>query len=297
MMSVLPEPIRHGFHPPAMSTVEFRQLRDLVYRSAGIHLNESKRALMIARLSRRLQELGLSSFADYYEVVSRDESGELTTMLDQICTNETHFFREPEHFRLLRELVAPELRKEAEARARPRRVQVWSAGCSTGQEPYSLAMTLLDCLPLSEGWEHQVMATDLSTKVLAAARAGVFSIGKVEEIPLEYRKRFMLRGVAEQAAKMKAGPEIRGVVRFARLNLNEDLPSSFGPFDVIFCRNVLIYFDAESRRRVIERLLSRLRPGGYLFFGHAEALNALPKGMRSVGPNAYALQPEGRGRA
>jgi chemotaxis protein methyltransferase CheR len=268
----------------ALADREFEAFQRLVHTEAGIWLAPVKRALLVGRLARRLRELGLTSYGEYYERVVADPA-EKVRMLDAICTNETHFFREPRHFEFLSERVFPEWRAAADAGRRPRRVRVWSAACSTGEEPYSIAMTLLTAFPT--GWDLQVLATDLSTKVLDRARSGVFPIQKAAEIPEPYRKAFMLRGFGAHEGEMKAGPEIRALVSFDRVNLNgEDWPR--GPFDLVFCRNVLIYFERAAKVRVVDRLLDRLDPAGYLFLGHAESLGGLAR-TRAVIPTVYAL--------
>jgi chemotaxis protein methyltransferase CheR len=167
-------------------------------------------------------------------------------------------------------------------------VRAWSAACSTGEEPYSLAMSLLARFPPETGWQVEVAATDLSTKVLRAAQAALWPIEKADDIPMRHRKAFMLKGTGTQAGKMKAGPEIRNLVSFDRLNLNDDIYPVHGPFDFIFCRNVLIYFDLPSKTRVVTRLLDHLAPGGYLFLGFAETATGINDQLVSVGPNVYA---------
>jgi chemotaxis protein methyltransferase CheR len=266
----------------------FGKFRDLIYREAGIALTDGKKSLLISRLSGRLRELGLGTFDDYYRLVenpaSLDERGRL---LDRICTNETHFFRDPRQFQFLNDHAFPFMEAEAGRRG-SRRVRAWSAACSTGEEPYSLAMAMRHRFPSSAGWQVEVQATDLSNKVLAIARAGMWSMDKSTDIPLNYRKEFMLRGTGSQAGKMKAGPEIRDVVSFARLNLNDPVYPVNGVFDLIFCRNVLIYFDHQSKAKVVDRLMSHLAPGGYLFLGYAETTATITDRLESVGPNVYA---------
>jgi chemotaxis protein methyltransferase CheR len=265
---------------------EFRLFQALIQREAGIHLSEAKKVLVEGRLARRLRELGLD-FADYYGLVETDPQ-EKVRMLDCICTNETHFFREPRQFEFLETHVFPEWRARAEAGTMARRVRVWSAGCSTGEEPYSVAMAFLARFPPSSGWEIEVVATDLSTKVLDRAQAAVWPIDKAKEIPDSYLKAFMLRGTGPEEGRMKAGPLVRSRVRFQRLNLNAEPFTFAGGFDLILCRNVLIYFDATSKARVVGRLLERMEPGGYLFLGHAETVTGLGARTRSVGPTVYA---------
>jgi chemotaxis protein methyltransferase CheR len=272
---------------PRISAREFALFRDLIHRESGIFLSDAKKALVVGRLGRRLRELGLSSLGAYYRLLAEGDELERVRMLDCICTNETHFFREPRQFEFLERQVFPEWAARAAAGAMPRRVRAWSAACSTGEEPYSLAMTLLAHFPPSSGWTFEILASDLSTRALEQASAGLWCIDKAKEIPERYLKDFMLRGRGPQEGVMKAGPEIRSLLRFQRVNLNEERCPVPGPFDVVFCRNVLIYFDVASKARVVDRLMDQLTPGGYLFLGHAESLAGLSDRGRSVGPTVY----------
>lgn len=272
----------HASELVPMSDRELRGFRELVYRECGIHISEHKRELLTARLSRRIRSLGMVRFGEYLALVERD-SRERVEMLDRIVTNETRFFREPKQFEFLETQVLPRWRAEAEKHARTRRVRVWSAGCSTGQEPYSIAMTLLAHL---EGWDIDVLATDLSGRALGQAMAGVWPAEKADEIPEKYLKTWMLRGVRSQEGRMTATGEARAVIRFQRLNLHDELPQ-LGMFDLIFCRNVLIYFDLESRTKAVTRLLSRLAPDGFLFLGHSESLLSSGLRLRPMAPSVY----------
>ena len=261
---------------------EFGKFQALINREAGIWLAPVKKALLVGRLGRRLRELGIASYGEYYERVVGDEV-ERTRMLDAICTNETQFFREPRHFEFLSQRLLPEWRAQADAGRRPRRLRMWSAACSTGEEPYSVAMALLDAF---SGWDLEVLATDLSTKVLAKAEAGVWPLERSKQIPRPLLEAYMLRGYGAQAGLMKAGDEVRRVIRFARVNLaTEAWPE--GPFDLLFCRNVLIYFDRETKLRVVNRLVDRLGPDGYLFLGHAESLTGFTDRTRAVMATIY----------
>lgn len=262
----------------------FRGFAALIYREAGIHLSDAKQALLVGRLSRRVQALGLRGFREYLDRVQHD-AAERLEMLNCIATHETHFFREPNHFTLLRERVLPQWLAAAAAGQRARTMRVWSAGCSSGEEPYSLAMLLRDLLP---DWSIDILATDLSTRVLEKAREALWPIKKADEIPGPYLRRFMLKGTRAQIGTMTAGDEIRSLVRFERLNLNDEAYAVQGRFDLIFCRNVLIYFDTESKRRVIGRLLQQLTPDGLLFVGHAESLNGVTDAVRCVVPTVYS---------
>jgi len=272
----------------AISDREFILYRKLIYSKAGIWLSPTKKAFLEARLSRRLRELGMDSFQAYYQYVTQNPDGsELEQLLDRVSTNETHFFREPRQFEFLEQQIFPDWKAQGDSGLRPRRIRVWSAGCSTGEEPYSLAMILLDHFPRGSGWEIEIIATDLSSRVLKSAQKAVWSIVKAKEIPQSYLKRFMLKGTGSQQAYMKAGTEIQAIIRFQQLNLNDDHYAVPEPFDLIFCRNVLIYFDAASRARVVYRLVNRLAPGGFLLVGHAESLNGVSDRIRHVRPTIY----------
>jgi len=268
-----------------LTTRDFRRFQALVQSEAGIFLSDQKRALLVGRLSPRLRALELASFAAYYDRVWSDRE-ELVRMIDALCTNETHFFREPKQFAFLEQQILPAWRAAAEGGARAKHVRVWSAGCSTGEEPFSIAMSLSWHLP---DWSIDILASDLSTKVLERAAAGIWPMERAEEIPPHYRKTFMLRGRGAQEGKMAARPELASAIRFARINLNDESYPVTGRFDLVFCRNVLIYFDAPSKRRVIDRLLDRLDPAGFFFLGHSESLNHVER-VRAAGPTVYALK-------
>jgi chemotaxis protein methyltransferase CheR len=273
-----------------MSDREFALFQSLIYREAGIHLAPVKKSLLVGRLSRRLRELGLHSFAQYFALV--DEGGdpsERIVLFDRVTTNETRFFREPAQFEWLQRHALPRWRAEGERGLRPRRLRAWSAGCSTGEEPYSLAMVLRHHLPPSEGWEVEVLATDLSTRVLKAAQDAVWPLHRASEIPPRFLEGCMLRGVREQKGRIKVAPETRALVRFARLNLEKDPLPPPRSFDLVLCRNVLIYFSAESRGRAVDRLLDRVAPGGFMLLGHAESLHGITGRARPVAPSVYAV--------
>jgi chemotaxis protein methyltransferase CheR len=275
---------------PEPTDGDFDSLRALILKHAGIHLNESKKALVYGRLARRVRELGLATFGEYHRRVTEDDE-ELVELLDRITTNETHFFREPHHFEYLERVVVPGLVADADAGLRARHVRVWSAGCSTGEEPYSVAMTLLERLPPSAGWSIDIVATDLSTRVLDVAHGATWPIARAGEIPEALLKRHMLRGIGARAGLLRASPQLRAMVRVERLNLNEDeFPA--GPFDVVLCRNVLIYFHPVRRLQVLERLLDTLAPCGLLFVGHAESVHGLAARAQCVSPTIYQRRVE-----
>jgi chemotaxis protein methyltransferase CheR len=270
-----------------MTDAEFGRFRLLIERETGIHVSDAKYALLVSRLGRQLRRLGLESYDQYYEAVTSESGNEKQIFIDAVCTNETSFFREPRQFEFLRNECIPLWRHQADTGRRPKQLRFWSAACSTGEEPYSLAMVFSDLLPVSDGWDVKIVATDLSARALDAARTGVWTISRSKDIPHEYLRRFMLRGVRERSGTMSAGPELRALITFGRLNLASDSDDLAMRFDAIFCRNVLIYFDGRVRSEVVKRLLQRLAPGGYLFLGHAETLNGLEGIPRTAIPNVY----------
>jgi chemotaxis protein methyltransferase CheR len=293
---VIAEPV-HAGAPPAPrppTDREFAGFSALIERETGIHLVPAKKALLTARLIQRVRELGLDSFGAYFDRVASGDRDEVVRMLDRISTNETAFFREPHHFDYIRERLVPRWIADARAGRRPKRIVAWSAGCSTGEEPYSLAMTLLDALPVSEGWDISITASDLSTRVLAHAQAATYRAERVAPVSEPMRRRYLLRGVGSQEGNVRVTPEVRARVRFARINLLTE-GSGAADCDLVMCRNVLIYFRADTRTEIVGRLTSRLVRGGTLFLGHAETLPAATSLLRGVMPTVYE-RVDGRAR-
>lgn len=270
--------------PLTLHDDEFELFAALVYRETGMRLTEVKKPLIVGRLSSRIAKLGLRSFAQYYRLV-RENADEMTEMLDRLTTNETSFFREEKQLEFLADRGFAHFLSAAQEGARPRRVHAWSAACSTGEEPYTLAMLLLAHFP--QDWDLSVLASDLSTRALERARAAIYPLDGIRTVPEPLLKRFMLKGVGERAGSARVGPEARGLVSFSHRNLNDPATYPTGPFDLILCRNVLIYFDAASRHAVIDRLLDRLVPDGLLLVGHAESLTGSTARLRAVFPTVY----------
>ena len=256
---------------------EFAQFRDMIYSIAGITMSPAKKQLISSRLAKRLKHHSLSSYGDYFHLISSHHGkAELQIAVDALTTNETHFFREPKHFDFLRQQVIP-------ARKAGRGLRIWSAACSSGEEPYSIAM-MLDELLGKEPWE--VLASDISTHVLEKARNGLYPAERIPEIPKNYLSRYCLKGVGENDGTMLIEPSLRERVRFMQHNLTET-PAKLGEFDVIFLRNVMIYFDQETKRQVVSQLLPLLRPGGYFLVGHSESLNGVTTDVQLVVPAVY----------
>lgn len=266
----------------------FEQFQRLIYSETGIWLANSKKALLCGRLAKRLRALHLETLADYHQLVSQPEQHlERMQMIDCITTNETHFFREPKHFEFLSQEIVPRWRARVQQGLRSKTIRVWSAGCSSGEEPYSLAMLLADELPVDRGWDVQILGTDISTRVLAKARKGIYRIERSSDVPKVLLHRFMLKGIATQEGQMKVSQEIQQKVQFTRLNLSQG-PFPFGAaFDLICCRNVLIYFDNESKRKVVNNLAKCLSPDGLFLIGHAENLSGISLSLRSLAPTIY----------
>jgi chemotaxis protein methyltransferase CheR len=263
--------------PDAISDHEFAQFQRFIFEAAGITMAPSKKALVSGRLSKRLQHHRVQSYGDYFKLLSSgQEPGEMQLAVDLLTTNETYFFRENKHFDLLRKVAQ-------EARGRSQPLRVWSAACSTGEEPYSIAMVLADVLE-DRPWE--ITATDISTRVLQKARYGHYPMERTGNIPRDYLQRFCLKGMDQYAGTLLVQRALRKRVQFLEMNLNTALPQ-LGSFDVIFLRNVLIYFSADTKRQVVARVAQLLKPGGYLFIGHSESLNDINNDVAMVAPSIY----------
>jgi len=272
-------------HKPNLAAVvlqekECAQFSDLIYRSAGINMSPAKKPLVTSRLAKRLKHYELSSYGEYFQMItSANGKAELQMAVDLLTTNETHFFREPKHFDFLRQRILPQ-RKPGKT------LRIWSAACSTGEEPYSIAMQLDEVLG---GAPWEIVASDLSTRVLEKARAGLYPMARMPEIPKYYLSNYCLKGTGTQEGMLLIERKLRERVQFMQHNLTE-APPKLGEFDVIFLRNVMIYFDQDTKRQVVSRLLSLLRPGGHFFVGHSETLNGINEDMRLVQPSVY-LKP------
>ncbi len=271
----------------ALSNQLFHQFSQLVYQQCGINLHEGKRELLQARLNKRLRATGAHSYKDYYKLITSPNSeAEMIQFLDCISTNLTYFFREPKHFEFLHDVAIPELLVSKRS-SRNVRIRLWSAACSTGEEPYSLAMSLLPQLNEAERKDFRILATDISTRVLDIARKGFYTNDRVQKVPADLRyKFFQKRDGGNGESYFEVAPILKQTVVFRRLNLKESFPFS-GPFDYIFCRNVMIYFDKKTQQDLIQKMAGYLAPGGYLFVGHSESLTGLQHPLKYVRPSVY----------
>lgn len=265
--------------PPAgdlrLSDRDFEKFRRMIHGIAGISMSAAKKPLVCGRLVKRIRQHGMRSYGDYFELLMREKQ-ELQIAVDLLTTNETYFFREPSHFEFLREALRPAPRQRAPAR-------VWSAACSSGEEAYTIAMVLADTLG-ERPWE--VLASDISTRVLERARTGHYLMRDAARIPRPLLAKYCLQGIGSQDGTFIIDAPLRARMQFRQVNLNASLPT-LGEFDAIFLRNVMIYFDLETKRQVVGRILAALRPGGHFIISHAENLNGVTHALQMVTPSVY----------
>jgi chemotaxis protein methyltransferase CheR len=266
------------------SDADFRSLAQFAYAHAGIALADSKRNLIYSRLSRRLRALGQTTFKEYRDYLAENES-ELENFINAISTNLTKFFREAHHFDHFRTHVAVPFVQEAHGRS-GQRLRVWSAGCSTGEEPYTIAVVLKREIRNPADHDVRILATDIDTNVIAKGAAGEYPVSSIDEVPKTYREYFQPVGGDPNAAEIVMGDEVRSLISFARLNLMEPWPFR-GRFDAIFCRNVMIYFDGPTKSKLVDRFTQQLKPGGWLYIGHSESLIGSHPGLQLVGRTVY----------
>lgn len=281
-MQELPESF--GLTYRQLTDVQFQKFSALVYEKAGIYLKPEKKELLNARLGKRLRALGLDSFKEYYEYLMRDASGdELVQMIDVVSTNFTSFFRESSHFDLLLNRTLPEL---IASDRRKREISLWSSACSSGEEPYTMAMVVAGFLEQHPGWTFRLMATDISTKVLAQAQRGIYPDDRIAKVPSLYLKRYFQKGVGNSAGYVKVKETLRRHMTFSRFNLMHEFPWR-EELDIIFCRNVMIYFNRETQQELVAKFHRALVPGGYLFIGHSESIASLKHEFTQVDATAY----------
>ena len=274
----------------AFSDADFAVIAKRAQADFGLHLTVVKKDLVYSRLTKRLRQLALPDFASYCRLIeAADSADERMHMLSALTTNVTHFFREGHHFRTLREQVLPPLIAAARAGGR---LRIWSAGCSAGQEPYSLAVTLLELCPEAARLNIKILATDVDPVIIARAKAGVYDTEELKALPDAARRDHT---APAGAGKFQIGPKPRDLISFGELNLMQDWPIK-GPFDVIFCRNVAIYFDKDTQARLWGRLGDLLATGGYLFIGHSERVTGPAEGcLTATGVTTYRKVPAQRG--
>jgi chemotaxis protein methyltransferase CheR len=269
-----------------ISNADFGRLRTLIYTQSGINLNVDKKTMLELRIKRRLKSLELTSFSDYCEYLfgHQGQREEMVQFLDVVTTNKTDFFREPDHFDYLVQKALPDIlaRNGCE-----RSVMVWSAGCSTGEEPYTLAMVMNEFGQTHPGFHFRVLATDISTEVLAKAKMGVFSEEVVRPVSADLRRKYFMRSRDRNSNLLRVVPELRQMIEFRRLNFMDSDYGLAEKVDVVFCRNVIIYFDRDTQEQILQKLTHNLLPGGYAFVGHSEALHGMDLPLEPVAPALY----------
>jgi len=270
----------------ALATADFEKLRSLILDECGISLGREKKTMLEIRLKRRLRSLNLSSYTQYcgYLFAHETRKQELVHLIDVVTTNKTDFFREPDHFGYLVEKALPVLNRE---NGTARRCEIWSAGCSTGEEPYTLAMLLSEYAQSCPGFRFHILATDVSTTVLDKARLAVFRSNGIAPIPPEMRRKYLMRGREPGSDLVRVVPELRAHIEFRRLNFMDRDYGLSGLREIIFCRNVIIYFDRATQIRILRKLLAHLSPGGYFFSGHSESLQNMDLPLVAVGAAVY----------
>ncbi|MBI4879119.1 MAG: protein-glutamate O-methyltransferase CheR [Planctomycetes bacterium] len=279
---------------PALTEEDYTALRDIVFRATGISLGDARRQMLQARLVRRIRALGLSSFAEYLEHLRRHEGEETARFINAVTTNKTDFFREEHHFRFLAEEWLPEMRARA-ARTGERTLRIWSAACSSGQEPYSIALTLLEALRgETSDLDIRILASDIDTDVLAAAARGAYGKEQVAAVPPELLRRWFTRGEGPNAGLYCVREPARALVQFRQINLVAPRWPIRSPIDLVFCRNALIYFDQPEKEMTVCRFAAHLRAGGHLLLGHSESLRRGATPFRHVGNTIYQLAPAGQ---
>lgn len=274
-----------------LSNDDFSRLSQFIYKQCGIKMPMTKKTMLEARLQKRLRGLGMRSFRDYCDYLFSPQGiqQELVQMIDLVTTNKTDFFREPDHFDYLQQRVLPEW-VQKHGGGIGRRLMVWSAGCSTGEEPYTLAMVLNEFAESCAGFKFQILGTDISTRVLEKARTAIYEEDRVEPVPMPMKRKYLLRSRDKGSGLVRIAPELREKVQFRRLNF---MDSDFGireSIDIIFCRNVIIYFDRPTQERLLNHFYSHMTPGGYIFMGHSETLNGLDVPLITVHPTIYKKQ-------
>lgn len=272
--------------PARLTAADFTKISTLVYSQCGINLEPCKKIMLESRLNKRLRALQLTSFEDYLRLVTSKEGAEseLVNMIDVVTTNKTDFFREPHHFDFLKEVLLPQLINSGQ-----RNLKLWSSACSSGEEPYTLAMVLQEFAAKEPGFSFEILASDISTSVLQKAAQAIYNADRAIDIPDNFKKKYLLKSKDVSVPRVRIVPQLREKVKFANINLmDSDLDVCL--MDVIFCRNVLIYFDRETQFTVIQNLLKKLKKGGVLFIGHSESLHFFDLPLKQIRPTVFQKQ-------
>jgi chemotaxis protein methyltransferase CheR len=270
--------------PARLTTTDFERLATLVYSNCGINLEPCKKIMLESRLNKRLRALDLTSFEEYIRLVTSKQGAdaELVNMIDVVTTNKTDFFREPHHFDFLKDVLLPQYHQ-----SQNRAFRLWSSACSSGEEPYTLAMVLQEFATMSPGFSYEILASDISTSVLKKASEAIYIADRAIDIPENLKRKYLLKSKDSSNPRVRIVPQLRDKVTFDNINLMDEELAVGGPMDAIFCRNVLIYFDRETQFRVIQNLLRKLKKGGTLFIGHSESLHFFDLPIKQIRPTIF----------
>lgn len=274
-----------------LSKTDFQRLQNYIYEQLGIQISEKKRTMLMGRLTKRLRVLKMATVSEYCDFLFTAEGQQLEQvhLFDVITTNKTDFYRESSHFDLLTSTLLP---KWQESLRENRKFKIWSAGCSSGEEPYTMAMVLGDYAVKNTGrsFDYDIIATDISTRVLDHAKKAVYHADRVEPVPANIRNKYLLKNKDRNNPLVRIAPDLRKKVRFGRMNFMDHTFSLPDKMDVIFCRNVIIYFDKETQEKLVQKFCQNLRPGGYLFLGHSESLHGFDVPLQQIAPTVYCYQ-------
>jgi len=265
------------------SDKDFEKIREFVKNETGITLSDAKKNMVYGRLSRRLRSLKIATFGEYLNVVSSSSSEERGQFINAITTNLTSFFREEHHFDFLKNTIIPEIMAK---NSHTKKIRIWSAGCSTGEEPYSIAIALYESVPDIDTWDIKILATDLDTNVLAHGQRGVYDVERISGISKQRKKIWFRKGKGQHQGSVKVDGRLQELITFRQLNLMQNWPMK-GPFDFMFCRNVVIYFDKATQRVLFDRYANLVRDKGYLFLGHSESLYKVSERFNLIGNTIY----------
>jgi len=269
-----------------LSDADFKKLSQFIYNNYGIKMPEAKKIMLQSRLQKRLSVMKINSFSEYCDFLfsKEGEQMELIHMIDVVTTNKTDFYREAAHFDFMREVVLPEYMQQNKSR---KPMKLWSAGCSSGEEPYTMSFVLSDFADKVSGFDYQILGTDISTRILEKAVTAIYAEDRVSIVPLEIKRKYLLKSKDRQKPTVRVIPELRRKVNFQRLNFMDASYDISEVFDVIFCRNVLIYFDRPTQEAVINKLCTKLRTGGYFFLGHSESITSMKVPLVQLRPTVF----------
>lgn len=277
-------PFNDSIYQSALSDKEFNRLSDFIQTNYGIKMPPSKKVVLQGRLHKRLKKLGLADYASYVDYVfSKEGQGEIIHMMDVVSTNKTDYFREPIHFEFLEEVLLPQIKQERGNQ----KIKIWSAGCSSGEEPYTIGIVMQEFKEQNPGFDYSILGTDISTQMLQQGADGIYKSDRIDIIPTNLKKKYFLKSKDKSNPRVRVVKTLRDRVDFSRLNFMDNYYDVKQTFDIIFCRNALIYFERENQEIIINKLCQSLKPGGYFFLGHSESITNMDVPLQSVKPTIF----------